>query len=56
MVSSFDAKDGAQTALVKPLPIEKPGVCTVQEGGNDDSPAYLELREEAEQVALPHSL
>ena len=62
VVLSFDAKDGAQAALVKPLqwpdllPIENPGLCAVQEGGNVDGPVYLELRGEAERVALPYSL
>ena len=45
-------------ALVKPpqqpdlLLIENPGLCTVQESGNDDGPVYLELRGEAERVAV----
>ena len=58
----FDAKDGAQAALVKPpqqpdlLPIRNIGLCTVQEDGNDDSPVYLDLSGEAERVTLPHSL
>ena len=62
VVLPFDAKDGAQAALVKPLQwtgllsIENPGLCTVQEGGNDDGPLYLELRGEAERMALPYSL
>ena len=62
VVWPFDAKDGAQAALVKSLqepdlpPIENPGLCIIQEGGNDDSPVYLELREEAERVALPYCL
>ena len=43
VVLLLDAKDGAQAALVKPLqypglfPIQNPGICTVQEGGNDDT-------------------
>ena len=47
MVLPFDAKDGAQAALVKPvqwpdlLPIENPGLCTGQEDGNDDGPVFL---------------
>ena len=62
VVLLFDAKDGAQAALVKPLqkpdllPIENPGLCTVQEGGNDDEPVYLDLCGEAERVTLPYSL
>ena len=50
VVLTFDAKDGAQAAFVKPLqypellPVENPGLCTVQEGGNDDDPVYLNLR------------
>ena len=62
MVLPFEAKDGVQAALVKPLqwpdllPIENPGLCTVQEGGNDDGPVCLELRGEAERVTLPYSL
>ena len=53
-VLPFDAKDGAQAVLVKPLqwpdllPIENTGLCTVQEGGNDDCPVYLDLCGEAE--------
>ena len=49
-------------ALVKPLqqpdllPIKNPGLCTVQEGGNDDGPVYLDLCGEAEQATLPYSL
>ena len=38
------------------FPIENPGLCTVQEVGNDDGPVYLELRRGAEQVTLPSSL
>ena len=30
------------------LPIENPGLCIVQEGGNDDGPVHLELSGEAE--------
>ena len=62
VVLLFDAKDGAQAALVKPLqkpdllPIENPGLCTVQEGGNDDGPVYLDLCGEAERVTLQYSL
>ena len=62
MVLPFDAKDGAQAAMVKPLhqpdllPIENPGLCTVQEGGNDNGPVYLDLCGEAERVTLPYSL
>ena len=58
----FDAKDGAQAALVQPLqqpdllPIENPGLCTVQEGGNEDGLVYLYFCGEAEQVTLPYSL
>ena len=61
-VLSFDTKDGVKATLVKPLqqpdllPIENPGLCSVQEGGNDDGPVYLELRGEAERVVLPNSL
>ena len=59
VVLPFNAKNGAQAALVKPrqkpdlLLIENPGLCTVQEGGNDDGPVYLDLRREAERVTLP---
>ena len=62
MVLPFDAKDGAKEALVKLLqqpdllPIENPGLCTVQEGENDSGPVYLNLCGEAEQVTLPYSL
>ena len=62
MVLPFDAKDGAQAALVKPLqqpdllPIRNPGLCTVQEGGNDDGSVYLDLSGEAERVTLSYSL
>ena len=62
VVLSYDAKNGAQAALVKPLQkpdlllIENPGLCTVQEGGNDDGPVYLDLCGVAEQVTLPYSL
>ena len=54
VVLPFDAKDGEQAALVKPLQepdqllIENPGLCTVQEGGNDYGPVYLDLCGEAE--------
>ena len=49
-----DAEDGAQAALVKPLqwpdllPIENPGLCTVQEEGNDNGILYLDLRGKAD--------
>ena len=62
MVLPFDAKDGAQAALMKPLmepnllPIENPGLCIVQEGRNDDGPVHLDLFGEAERVTLPCSL
>ena len=62
VVLPFDAKDGAQAALMKPLkspdllPTENPGLCTQQEGGNDDGPVYLDLCGEAERVTLPYSL
>ena len=62
MVLPFDAKDGAQAVLVKPLqlpdqlPIENPGLCTVQEGGNDNGPVCLDLCGEAKRVTLPYSL
>ena len=57
-----DAKNGAQAAFVKPLqqsdllPIENPGLCTTQEGGNDNGPVYLDLGGETERVTLPYSL
>ena len=47
MVLPFDAKDGAQEVLLKPLqlpdllPIENPRLCAIQEGGNDEVPVYL---------------
>ena len=53
LVLPFDAKNEAQRALVKPfkqpdlLLIQNQGLCTVQEGGNDDSPVYLDLCREA---------
>ena len=62
MVLLFDVKDGVQAVLVKPLqqpdllPIKNPGLCTVQEGGNDDGPVYLDLCGMAERVTLPYSL
>ena len=62
MVLPFDVKDRAQVVLVKLLQypylllIENPGLCTVQEGGNDDGPVYLNLYGKAEQVTLPCSL
>ena len=62
MVLPYDAKDGAQAALLKPLkkpdllPTENLGLCTVLEGGNDDGPVYLDLCGEAERVTLPYSL
>ena len=62
VVWPFDAKDGAQAALVKSLqepdlpPIENPGLCTAQGGGNDNGPVYLGLRGEAERAARPYSL
>ena len=37
-------------------PIENPGLCTVQEGGNDDGPVYLALCGEAERVTAILSL
>ena len=49
VVLPFDAKDETQAVLIKPLespdllPIENPGLCTVQEGGK------------AEQVTVPYS-
>ena len=51
VVLPFDAKDRVQTALMKPLrephllPVEHPGLCTVEEGVNDDICVYLNLRE-----------
>ena len=36
--------------------MENPGLCTIQESGNDEGPVYLELRVEVERVALPYSL
>ena len=54
VVLPFDARDGAQPALVKPLqwpdllPIENPGLCTVQEEGNDNGILYLDLRGKAD--------
>ena len=62
VVLSFDAKDEAQAALVKPfkypdlLPIENPGLCTLREGGNNDDPVYQELHGEMERVTRPCSL
>ena len=62
VVLPFDAKDAAQAALVKPLlwpdllPVEKSGLCTIQEGGNDDGSVYLDLHGEVERMTLPHSL
>ena len=61
-VLPVDAKDGAQAASVKPLqwpdplPLENPGVCTVQEGGNDDGFVYLDLCGEVELVTQSYSL
>ena len=61
VVLPFDAKDGEQAALVKPLQepdqllIENPGLSTIQEGGNDDGPVYLDLCGEAKRVTLPYS-
>ena len=62
VVLPFNAKDGAKAALVEPLkqpdllPIENPGLCTVQEKWNDDCSVYLDLCGEAERVTLPYSL
>ena len=62
MVLLLDAKDGLQALLVKLLEksdllsVENPGLCTIQEGGNDDGSAYLDLCGKAEQMTLPHSL
>ena len=62
VVLPFDARDGAQPALVKPLqwpdllPLENPGICTIQKGENDDGPVYLDLCREEERVTLPYSL
>ena len=62
VVLPFNAKNGAQAALVKPLQkpdlllIENPGLCTVQEGGNDDGPVFLDLCGKAERVTLPYFL
>ena len=62
VVLPFDAKDGAQAALVKPLqypgllPIENPGLFTVQKGGNEDCPVHLDLCGEVERVSLPYFL
>ena len=50
VVLPFDAKDRAQAAL------ESPGLYTVQEGGNDDGPVYLDLCGEAERVTAILSL
>ena len=33
-----------------------PGLCTIQDSGNDDGPVYLDLCGEAERVTLPYSL
>ena len=54
VVLPFDAKDGAQAALVKTdlFPIENPGLCTVQEGGNYNGPLYLRLCGEADRLTL----
>ena len=49
VVVPFNARDGV-------LPIENPGLCTVQEGGNDDGRLYLDLCGTAERVTLPYSL
>ena len=54
----FDAKDGARAALVKMLklcdllPVEDPGLCTVQEDRNEDSTVYLDLCGERERMTL----
>ena len=61
-VLSFDTKDGVKATLVKPLqqpdllPIENPGLCSVQEGGNDDGSVCLDLCGEAERVTAILSL
>ena len=62
VVLPFDAMDGAQATLVKPLQypelllVENPGLCTVQEDGNGDGPVYQDLCREAERVTLLDSL
>ena len=62
LVLPFHAKDGAKTASVKLLekpdlrPVQNPGLCTIQEGGNNNGSVYLDLCREVEQMALPHSL
>ena len=54
VVLPFDAKDEAQAAFAKPLqwldlhPVENPGLCAVQERGNDDGSVYLDFCGEAE--------
>ena len=61
VVLLFYAKDGAQAALVEPLqqpdllPMENLGLCTVQEGRNDDGRVYLDFCGKAERVILPYS-
>ena len=62
VVLTFNAKDGAQEVLLKSLkwpdllPAEDPGLCTLQECGNDDGSVYPNLRGEAERMTLPYSL
>ena len=52
----------SQAALVKLLKwsdlllAENQGLCTIQEGGNDDNPVYLDLCGEVEWMTLPCSL
>ena len=38
------------------LPIENPGLCTVQEGGDDDGPVDLDFRGKAKRTTVPYSL
>ena len=52
----FDAKNGAQAALAWSASDREPRSLPVQERGNDDGPLYLDLRGEAERMALPYSL
>ena len=62
VVLPFNAKNGAQAALVKPLQkpdlllIENPGLCTVQEDGNVDGLVFMDLCGEAERVTQPYCL